>query len=78
LTEYVIEERVPAFLISLMQFLIAVSTEIVSMYMLNGQRLIFDVIVNFIAIKVISEIDNIFINGISDVTLKKMTEPEDG
>jgi len=61
-----------------MQFLIAVSTEIVSMYMLNGQRLIFDVIVNFIAIKVISEIDNIFINGISDVTLKKMTEPEDG
>lgn len=78
MTEYVIEERVPAFLISLMQFLIAVSTEIVSMYMLNGQRLIFDVIVNFIAIKVISEIDNIFINGISDVTLKKMTEPEDG
>ena len=36
LTEYVIEERLPAFLIALMQFLIAISTEIISMLMLNG------------------------------------------
>jgi hypothetical protein len=78
LTEYVIEERLPAFLIALMQFLIAISTEIISMLMLNGQREIIDVVMNFIAIKVIAEIDNIFIQGISDVTLLKMTEPEDG
>ena len=77
LTEFVIEERLPAFLIALMQFLIAISTEIISMLMLNGQREIFDVIVNFIAIKVIAEIDNIFIDGISDVTLIRMTEPAD-
>jgi hypothetical protein len=61
LTEYVIEERLPAFLIALMQFLIAISTEMISMLMLNGQREIMDVVMNFIAIKVIAEIDNIFI-----------------
>jgi hypothetical protein len=33
---------------------------------------------NFVSIKVIAEIDNIFIDGISDVTLIKMTEPDDG
>ena len=47
------------------------------MMMLNGQREIFDVIANFVAIKAISEIDNIFIDSISDVTLIRMTEPED-
>ena len=78
LTEYVIEERLPAFLIALMQFLIAISTELISMLMLNGQRSIIDVIMNFVSIKVIAEIDNIFIDGISDVTLIKMTEPDDG
>lgn len=36
LTEFVIEERLPAFLIALMQFLIAIGTEIISMLMLNG------------------------------------------
>ena len=46
--------------------------------MINGQRIIFDVIVNFIAIKVIAEIDNIFIEGISDGTIKKMINPDDG
>jgi hypothetical protein len=46
--------------------------------MLTGQREQFDVIVNFIAIKIISEIDNIFLEGISDVILIKITEPEDG
>ena len=75
LTEFVIEERVPAFLIALMQFLIALSTEIISMLTLNGQREIFDVIANFIAIKAISEIDNIFISGQTDYILQKITEP---
>ena len=46
--------------------------------MINGQRIIFDVIVNFIAIKVIAEIDNIFIEGISDGTIRKMINPDDG
>ena len=46
--------------------------------MLNWQISILDVILNFVSIKVIAEIDNIFIDGISDVTLIKMTEPDDG
>ena len=76
LSEFVIEERPTAFLIAFMQFFIAWSAEYISMMMLNGQRLVFDVIVNFIAIKVISEIDNIFIEGQTDFILKKITEPE--
>jgi len=48
------------------------------MLMLNGQRMIFEVIVNFIAIKVISEIDAIFIEGQTDYILEKITEPEPG
>jgi hypothetical protein len=36
LTEYVIEERLPALLIASMQFVIAISTEIVSLLMING------------------------------------------
>ena len=78
LTEFVIEERLPALLIAVMQFIVAIGTEMISMLMLNGQREIFDVIVNFIAIKVIAEIDNIFIAGISDVTLLKLTEGVEG
>jgi hypothetical protein len=78
LTEYVIEERLPALLIASMQFTIAISTEIVSLLMINGQREIFDVIVNFIAIKVIAEIDNIFFAGITDMTLLKLTESHEG
>ena len=78
MTEFVIEERLPAMLIAVMQFIVAFGTEIISMLMINGQREIFDVIVNFIAIKVIAEIDNIFIAGISDVTLLKLTEAEEG
>ena len=46
--------------------------------MINGQREIFDVIVNFIAIKVIAEIDNIFFAGITDMTLLKLTESVNG
>jgi hypothetical protein len=46
--------------------------------MINAQKLIFDVIVNFIAIKVITEIDNIFIEGISDEKFLKITQTTDG
>jgi hypothetical protein len=78
LTEYVVEEPLIAGSIALMQFIIAVATEVTSLMMINGQKLIFDVIVNFIAIKVIAEIDNIFIQGISDEKFLKITQTSEG
>ena len=71
------DNNAPAFLIATIQFLAAIMTEITSIVLLVGQRDNQSVIANFIVIKVISDVDNIYLNGINDVTLQKVTSGDD-
>jgi len=68
-TKYLFEDPTPAILISCMQLSSAFITEFLNMLVLSGQRTISKAIANFVAIKVISEIDNIYLNAIQDKTL---------
>ncbi len=61
-------------MIAFLQFVVSLSTEIVSTLMLSGQRENFDVIVNFIAIKIINDVEIIFLEGSVDVTLQQIYE----
>lgn len=72
LTKFVFEEPVPAILIALMQLSSAVIVEVLNMVMLTGQINVYKCIANFVAIKVISEIDNIYIGAVSDSTLDRI------
>ncbi len=70
MTKYIFEDPTPAILISLMQLTSAFITELLNIIVLSGQRTISRAIANFVAIKVISEIDNIYLNAIQDNTLE--------
>jgi hypothetical protein len=63
-TKYIFEDPTPAILISLMQLTSALITELLNIIVLSGMRTITRSIANFVAIKVISEIDNIYLNAI--------------
>jgi hypothetical protein len=71
-TKYIFEDPTPAILISLMQLTSAFITELLNIIVLSGQRTISRAIANFVAIKVISEIDNIYLNAIQDNTLEQI------
>ena len=71
-TKYIFEDPTPAILISLMQLTSAFITELLNIIVLSGQRTISRVFANFVAIKVISEIDNIYLNAIQDNTLNQI------
>lgn len=71
-TKYIFEDPTPAILISLMQLTSAFITELLNIIVLSGQRTISRAIANFVAIKVISEIDNIYLNAIQDNTLNQI------
>ena len=71
-TKYIFEDPTPAILISLMQLTSAFITEVLNIIVLSGQRTISRAIANFVAIKVISEIDNIYLNAIQDNTLNQI------
>jgi hypothetical protein len=71
-TKYIFEDPTPAILISLMQLTSAFITELLNIVVLSGQRTISRAIANFVAIKVISEIDNIYLNAIQDNTLEQI------
>ncbi len=72
MTKYIFEDPTPAILISLMQLTSAFITELLNIIVLSGQRTISRAIANFVAIKVISEIDNIYLNAIQDNTLEQI------
>lgn len=72
MTKYIFEDPTPAILISLMQLTSAFITELLNIVVLSGQRTISRAIANFVAIKVISEIDNIYLNAIQDNTLEQI------
>ena len=71
-TKYIFEDPTPAILISLMQLTSAFITELLNIIVISGQRTISRVFANFVAIKVISEIDNIYLNAIQDNTLNQI------
>lgn len=77
-TKYIFEDPTPAILISLMQLTSAFITELLNIIVLSGQRTISRAIANFVAIKVISEIDNIYLNAIQDNTLNQIQSGENG
>ncbi len=77
LSQFVFDNDTPALLIATIQFLAAILTEITSIVLLVGQRDHISVIANFIVIKVISDVDNIYLNGTNDVTLQKVTSGDD-
>ena len=72
MTKYIFEDPTPAILISLMQLTSAFITELLNIIVLSGMRTITRSIANFVAIKVISEIDNIYLNAIQDNTLDQI------
>jgi hypothetical protein len=78
LERYHVAHEKAIFLIPLMQGFIALLTELINLVMITGQRNILDVVMNYIAIKIISEVDNIYMSsGILDVTLAKILNSED-
>ena len=62
----------PPLLIAWMQFSSALLTEVMNLFLLTGQTDILAVITGYIAVMVISEIDNTYLEAIRDVTLKKI------
>lgn len=77
-TKYLFEDPTPAILISCMQLSSAFITEFLNILVLSGQRTISKAIANFVAIKVISEIDNIYLNAIQDKTLDQIKSGDNG
>lgn len=78
LERYYVAHEKAIFLIPIMQGFIAILTELINLVMITGQRNILDVVMNYIAIKIISDVDNIYMaSGILDVTLAKILNSED-
>lgn len=73
MTQYVLDSTTPAILISLMQLTSAFLTELCNMHMLLGLTSIRESFIYYIAFKVIALVDNIYIGGIQDATIQKMT-----
>ena len=72
-TQYVLDSTTPAILISLMQLTSAFLTELCNMHMLLGLTSMGESFKYYIAFKVIALVDNIYIGGIQDQTIQKMT-----
>lgn len=68
-TRYIFEDPTPAILICLMQLCSALLTEMLNIIVLSGQRTISRAIANFVAVKIIADIDNIYLSAIQDGTL---------
>ncbi|CDW75959.1 UNKNOWN [Stylonychia lemnae] len=70
--------RIPMIFISLMQFFGAFGTELINIFLICQQGSVQDVIMNFIALGVIAEIDNIYANTLYNNYSKKLIEDSDG
>ncbi|CDW74572.1 UNKNOWN [Stylonychia lemnae] len=69
--------RIPMIIISLMQFLGAIGTEVINIFLICQQDSVQNVIMNFIALGVIAEIDNIYAGTLYNNSSKKLIEDND-
>lgn len=73
---YQFDNLTPALCISMMQMVIAIFTEVMNMLILTGQRSIIDVVTNYICLKIIADIDNIYASGLLDTILRKVSKED--
>ena len=75
---FVLDSVFAGLLVASMQYSVALLTEIVNLIVLSGQKSVADCIANFVAFKIISEIDDIYLGSVRDPIIKQMTEDNDG
>ena len=75
---FVLDSSLAGLLVASMQYVIALATEIVNLIVISGQKSVIDCIMNFVALKVISEVDDIYLGSIRDPIIKEMTADNDG
>lgn len=68
------DNEVSPVMIALMQLIIALFTEVVNMCLICAQETTMDVIMNFIALGVIAEVDDIYAGSLTNFDLKKAIE----
>ena len=72
MTKYVFTHTLPPVIICLMQLCSAMIVESINMTMLSGRRNVYFCISNFVAIIVISEVDNIYLDAMMDPVMSKI------
>lgn len=72
MTLYVFDQPGPALMIGLMQLTAALTVEILNLVILTGQQNVFRAISNFVSIKVISNIDDIYRGAVNDTTINRI------
>jgi hypothetical protein len=72
MTLYVFDQPGPALMIGLMQLTAALTVEILNLVILTGQPNVFRAISNFVSIKVISNIDDIYRGAVNDTTINRI------
>jgi len=77
--KYTFSTYYPAMFIPLLQLTTALFTEFVSLVLIAQQMAVMDVVMNFVALAVISEIDNMFSDSSQDKNMKQFIDdnPED-
>ena len=77
LAEYVFDSTFAPLMICIMQGSVAVLTEVLNLFLLTGQTDILATITGYIAVLIISQIDDTFLLAISDSTVVKVKSAED-
>lgn len=72
MTKYVFTHTLPPVIICLMQLCSAIIVESINMTMLAGRRDCLGCIKNFVAMFVISEVDNIYLDAMMDPVMSKI------
>lgn len=72
ITKYVFDDPTPALLISLMQLTAAFTCECINILILSGQRTVSKCFSLYVALKVVSLVDNMYLGAIQDPTMEKM------
>ena len=75
---YVYDNAFAGLSIATMQFTIALLTEIINLILITGQKSVIDCIMNFVALKVISEIDDIYLGAMRDPILESIASDNGG
>ena len=74
---YEYEDMLAGLTIATLQFTVALITEVVNMLVITGQKTVIDAIMNFVALKVIADIDDIYFSSLSNPILTKLVEGTD-
>ena len=74
---YVYENMFAGLFIAVLQFVSALLTECLNLILITGQKATIDTVMNFVAFKVISEIDDIYASAMRDPVLLSLTEDDD-